>query len=189
MKMSEVKLAKMYPELSQRRYDTLKARLRIDQSELDRCIMQQSETFEEVASAVGKLISLRDQAKFEMENVTAREELLVRRRFPDEKEGLIKAKLKERKAVVEANENFLFFSSQVRKWDPIQNAFEQRRSMLKYLVEIMHMRYTMPSSIEGGGGFSMEELSRTMKKEALKGERQSRRKRVVKHKAKSTRSN
>lgn len=129
--------------------DTYKSLLRIDKRDLDTELEVQAETFFKVSEKCAECISLRDQAKTELEKITAEIDVDIRRNPPDDK------KLSETQILnlVKTDPEYLHYQGKyfdlrllASKWEALKEAFVQRSYALKDLSNLYTSGYWTDAS-------------------------------------------
>lgn len=113
-------------------------RLSIDRTDLDQCLIEQPEVFWHVAEALAQEIARRDEAKLELEELTAQLDQDLRGQAARNEEKLTELALQNRLRVLpkiqEAQRKYLERRKTADQLQALKEAFQQRSFMLRELV-------------------------------------------------------
>jgi hypothetical protein len=120
--------------------DTLRAQLQIDKDDLDTCLVEQPDLYYHVAEAYVMAVAKRDEAKLNMEQVTAELDKQFRQAAAEAEEKLTEAalsrKLTASPRMQTLEKDYLLYRVEADKWQALKEAFQQRSFMLRELVAV-----------------------------------------------------
>ena len=132
-----------------------RARLRIDRTDLDGCLMEQPELYYHVSEAHALAVAARDRAKLDYEESVAKHDDKVRSRAAEEGERMTDTRTAHRVSLVSEvqalHRKWLVARARVEELLALKEAFQQRSFMLKELVAwVVSHQYDLV--MERGGG-------------------------------------
>jgi hypothetical protein len=143
----------------------------IDKNALDEALEQQPDIFYRVSKTYAQLISLRDQAKQELQEVEADTDLDIRKvaARDEEKitEGEIKARVRIDKEVKKANERYMSLTNQAAQYGALKEAFMQRSYVLKDLTQLYSANY-YGANVESAKGDMRDHKAARVRREQTK---------------------
>lgn len=120
--------------------DELRSYLQIDRNTLDEEIESQASLFDQVAERAVMAISVRDEAKADMEITYAKCSDNARRAAIEAGEKITEAAVKEvasmSKAYLQAEKDYREAKQQADIWDALRSSFDQRGKMLRELAQL-----------------------------------------------------
>ena len=141
--------------------DELRGKLIIDKHSLDEEIEQQAETYYEIAEQAVLAKSRMDQAEEDLNQTKAELDGIVRREAEEAEdkitEGGVKAAIIQHKKYKRASAGALAAREEYEKLSALKDAFRQRSSMLRDLVELHVSGYYTERSIRGTAGKHTED--------------------------------
>ena len=145
-------------------YQNRRKGLKVDKFDLDNEVAKQPTLFNRVADSYAEAISFRDEAKEAIDTEDAKAELEIRTRLEDDGEKTTEAKVKAlvqlSKRHQDAFAHFVLMVKQALQWEGLKEAFRQRSSGLRDLVNLHATSYFQSSSISGGvRGMSEDQLA------------------------------
>lgn len=118
--------------------EALESALRIDDTDIDRCLMEQPDLFYQTAIAAERAVSVRDEAKLRLEQKMAELDRSVREKAAAEEEKITEAgirnKLMTLPRIKELNAAYLEAKEKAGKWAALKEAYRERSFMLRELV-------------------------------------------------------
>jgi len=135
--------------------DEYHANLAIDKDDLERCLMEQSESFYHVARESVYAVARRDAAKYDMESLEALLGQQIRLEAAEDKVKLTEGAVAERLAILpdiqKVNKQYLEEKAHAEAWVALKEAFQQRSFMLRELVAL-RLRQHYDIAMEHGSG-------------------------------------
>ena len=114
--------------------------LKIDQNELDDCCLRQPVLFDYYVQNLASLSKNRDEIKLAVEQTSARLDGIIREASSAEgkklTEALVQNEITRNLQYADLQQKYLNACSDVKEAEVIRDAFQQRRDMLKLLVEL-----------------------------------------------------
>jgi len=124
--------------------------LKIDQSELDECCLRQPVLFDHYTQKLSSLYKYRDEVKLAVEQMSARLDGIIREAASAEgkklTEAMVQNEITRNLQYADLQQKYVNICSDVKEAEVIRDAFNQRREMLKLLVELYISGYW--SSVE-----------------------------------------
>src|SRR3990167_575332 len=124
--------------------------LKIDQSELDECCLKQPVLFDYYVQNLASLSKNRDEIKLAVEQTSARLDGIIREAASAEgkklTEAMVQNEITRNLQYADLQQKYVNICSDVKEAEVIRDAFNQRREMLKLLVELYISGYW--SSVE-----------------------------------------
>ena len=119
---------------------TYKEDLKIDQSELDECCLRQPVLFDHYTQNLASLYKKRDEIKLAVEQTYARLDGIIREAASAEgkklTEALVQNEITRNVQYADLQQKYINSCSDAKEAEVIRDAFQQRRDMLKLLVEL-----------------------------------------------------
>ncbi len=141
----------------------------IDKDDLDRCLMEQPETYYHVSSAFALASAERDAVKLDLEELQAKLGLDLRDQAirKDEKmtEGALQQKLTGMPKIQELQRKRLDKAKDAESWQVLKEAFQQRSFMLRELVAL-YIAQRHDHALEAGSGQARASLAEQTRAEA-----------------------
>jgi len=135
--------------------DEYHAALAIDKDDLERCLMEQPESFYHVARESAFAVARRDAAKYDVESLEAILGQRIRLAASEDKVKLTEGAIAERLAtmpnVQKATKQFLEEKAHAEAWNALKEAFQQRSFMLRELVALRLRQYYDIAADHGSG--------------------------------------
>ena len=114
--------------------------LKIDQSELDECCLRQPVLFDNYTQNLASLYKKRDEIKLAVEQMSARLDGIIREAASAEgkklTEAMVQNEITRNLQYADLQQKYANICSDVKEAEVIRDAFQQRRDMLKLLVEL-----------------------------------------------------
>ena len=114
--------------------------LKIDQSELDECCLRQPVLFDHYTQKLSSLYKYRDEVKLAVEQMSARLDGIIREAASAEgkklTEAMVQNEITRNLQYADLPQKYANICSDVKEAEVIRDAFQQRRDMLKLLVEL-----------------------------------------------------
>ena len=114
--------------------------LKIDQSELDECCLRQPVLFDHYTQKLSSLYKYRDEVKLAVEQMSARLDGIIREAASAEgkklTEAMVQNEITRNLQYADLQQKYVNICSDVKEAEVIRDAFQQRRDMLKLLVEL-----------------------------------------------------
>ena len=114
--------------------------LKIDQSELDECCLRQPVLFDHYTQKLSSLYKYRDEVKLAVEQMSARLDGIIREAASAEgkklTEAMVQNEITRNLQYADLQQKYANICSDVKEAEVIRDAFQQRRDMLKLLVEL-----------------------------------------------------
>jgi len=135
--------------------DEYHAALAIDKDDLERCLMEQSESFYHVARETAYAAARRDASKYDLESAEALQGQKIRLESASDKQRVTEAAIAERLAILpniqKLNMQLLKDKAHAEAWTALKEAFQQRSFMLRELVAL-RLRQHYDIAMEHGSG-------------------------------------
>ena len=114
--------------------------LKIDESELDECCLRQPVLFDHYTQNLTSFYKYRDEVKLAVEQIYARLDGIIREAASAEgkklTEAMVQNEITRNLQYADLQQKYLNACSDVKEAEVIRDAFQQRRDMLKLLVEL-----------------------------------------------------
>ena len=114
--------------------------LKIAQSELDECCLRQPVLFDHYTQKLSSLYKYRDEVKLAVEQMSARLDGIIREAASAEgkklTEAMVQNEITRNLQYADLQQKYVNICSDVKEAEVIRDAFQQRRDMLKLLVEL-----------------------------------------------------
>ena len=114
--------------------------LKIDQSELDECCLRQPVLFDHYTQNLTSLYKYRDEVKLAVEQMSARLDGIIREAASAEgkklTEAMVQNEITRNLQYADLQQKYVNICSNVKEAEVVRDAFQQRRDMLKLLVEL-----------------------------------------------------
>ena len=114
--------------------------LKIDQSELDECCLRQPVLFDHYTQKLSSLYKYRDEVKLAVEQMSARLDGIIREAASAEgkklTEAMVQNEITRNLQYADLQQKYVNICSNVKEAEVVRDAFQQRRDMLKLLVEL-----------------------------------------------------
>src|SRR4030042_2409991 len=114
--------------------------LKIDQSELDECCLRQPVLFDHYVQNLASLSKNRDEIKLAVEKTSARLDGIIREAASAEgkklTENMIQNEITRNLQYADLQQKYIDICAKVKEAEIIREDFQQRRDMLKLLVEL-----------------------------------------------------
>jgi len=114
--------------------------LKIDQSELDECCLRQPVLFDNYTQNLASLYKKRDEIKLAVEQMSARLDGIIREAASAEgkklTEAMVQNEITRNLQYADLQQKYINSCSDAKEAEVIRDAFQQRRDMLKLLVEL-----------------------------------------------------
>lgn len=142
--------------------EALRQQLQIDRDDLDTCLVEQPDLYYHVAEAYVLAVAKRDEAKLDLEQVTAELGEVMRNAAAVKEEKLTEAaitrKLSDSPRLQEKERALLSLRVEADKWQALKEAFQQRSFMMRELVA-MFIRRMSDVSLEHGNAGARQDLT------------------------------
>jgi phage I-like protein len=130
----------------------LQQAIKIDENNLVKDCANQSEYFLKFADQLPKLYEAKQNAKDELDEAVSKISLMIRAKPEKYIDGKITDKAISDKAnidpkVIKAKRNLVKAETKFKRAENRARAFDQRRSMIKYIVELYHDQYWTTESL------------------------------------------
>ena len=143
----------------------------IDKDDLDKCLMEQPETYYHVSYAFAQAVAERDATKLDLEELQAKLGLDLRAQAikDDEKltEGSLQQKLTTMPKIQDLQRLRLEKTKNAESWQVLKEAFQQRSFMLRELVAL-YIAQRHDQSMEAGAGQARNSLAERVRVDAGK---------------------
>lgn len=120
-----------------RRRSEFEGKLRIDEDDIDSCLVEQPELFYHVADALALANAVRDTLKLQLEEKTAELDRQVRAEYARLEEKVTEAGITNQLRILPViqtlRRDFLDASTNSDRWDALKQAYSQRSFMLREL--------------------------------------------------------
>ena len=114
--------------------------LKIDQSELDECCLRQPVLFDHYTQKLSSLYKYRDEVKLAVEQMSARLDGIIREAASAEgkklTEAMVQNEITRNLQYADLQQKYIDICAKVKEAEIIREDFQQRRDMLKLLVEL-----------------------------------------------------
>lgn len=152
--------------------EELRQQLKIDQDALDEVVIQQPVLFDKVAEQYTLLISQRDEAKAEVEELYAELDGEIRAKAKEKLTNPeIDAKISRNTTYRREEKRYQRLVSEAARWATLRESFMQRSFMIRELCGLYSSGYWGQSSIKGGasGDIAVEKMRMGLKRSMRKG--------------------
>ena len=130
--------------------------LKIDKHALDDMLVNQADTFYEISEHLTSAMANRDSVKDELGQVFAETDAKVRRRAEKNGEKVTEGRVSQlvvlEKKYIKKNKEFLRAKQDLEQWQLLKEAFLQRATMIKSLVQLYSTNYFTQESISPSRG-------------------------------------
>jgi hypothetical protein len=152
--------------MKEKTYDELEAALKIDEFDLDNCIIKQPELFRMVSEKYKLEVSKRDAAKQALNEALAEADAEIREAAADSKERVMESDIKSQvqlhRSVRAAKDDLHTLAMSTGQWEALEKAFEQRMKALDLLVRLHGSQYfSTPTKVLGAAKTNQAEFAKS----------------------------
>lgn len=166
---------------SMEKYEELKEKLEIDKFDLDNELVQQPEYYHEVSENYALSMSLRDEAKDDMEKIWAEKDKEIREDAAAEgnkiTENQISNQIKMDDDYITAQKYYIKAREATNKWSALKDSFHQRAHAMREVVTLWVSDYFQHNTVKTGSDKSKKAKSSAGREKMSKGRKDIKRRR------------
>lgn len=146
--------------MDQKRYEELRAYLKIDMGRIDEELMEHPQRLEEASAELAHAIKERESAEQQVKLVEAQAADEMRRKNDKISEAAIKTKVPLDEEYITAKENYTRLQYEAALWAGVVDAYRAKTSAMKHLSELMVSGYITQPAVREAQRAEMHEKRR-----------------------------